>query len=160
MVPKKIFVIVALILILGAIIGGGVLAYRSIGNKPKVSKPTPTQAAVKPTSTPMPTSTPTPAEISLLDYKIQVLNGSGVAGQAVVVRNLLEKEGAKEVTTDNADSFDHKDTEVKLKKEAGEKAFTKIKEILADYTVIKGSVLSKTSSYDIIITIGTKKAKE
>lgn len=156
MVPKKILVMVVLILLLGAIIGGGVLAYRSIQNKPKASKPTPTQASIKPTSTPTPIATPTPVEISLSDYKIQVLNGSGAPGVAGAVRVLLDKEGAKDVATDNADAYDYKDTEIQLKKEVGEKVFAKLKEILIDFSVVKGDILPKTSSYDIVITLGTK----
>lgn len=156
MVSKKILVIVVLISLLGAIIGGGVLAYRSIQNKPKASKPTPTQAAVKPTSAPTPTIIPTPAKEALSDYKIQVLNGSGAPGVAGAVRDLIGKEGAKDVATDNADSYDYKDTEIKLKKEVGEKAFAKLKEILSDYSVIKGKTLPESSDYDIIIIVGTK----
>lgn len=159
MVPKKILAVVVLILILGLIIGGGVLAYRSIGNKPKVSKPTPAQVSVKPTSTPMPTLTPTPAEISLLDYKIQILNGSGTPGEAGVVRDLLEKEGAKDIATDNADSYDYTKTEIQLKKEVKEEVFAKLKEVLVDYTVVKGKILPESSTYDIVITLGTKKTK-
>ncbi len=159
MVKKKILVVVVLILILGLIVGGGVLAYRSIGGKAKISIPS---LKPTPTSSPTPTSipSPTPVDINFSDYKIQVLNGSGVVGEAGVIRDLLEKEGAKDVATDNADSYDHAKTEIKLKKEVGEKVFTKLKEILVDYAVIKGDILPKTSSYDIVITIGTKKTKE
>ncbi len=160
MVPKKILVVVVLILILSAIIGGGVMAYRSIQNKPKTLKPTPTPASVvKPTLTPTPTPTSMPVKEVLSDYKIQVLNGSGVAGQAVVIRDLLEKEGAKEVVTDNADSFDNKNTEIQFKKEVKEEVFAKLKEILSNYTVVKKDTLSKSSDYDIVITLGTKKTK-
>ena len=155
MVPKKILVVVILILILGLIVGGGVLVYKSIGKKPAVSVPS-VKLSPTPTKTSNPTPTPTPAKISLSNFKIQVLNGSGVAGVAGEVKDLLEKEGAKDVTTDNADAYDYQDTQIQLKKEVGEKVFAKLKEILADYNVVESKTLQKSSDYDIIIIVGTK----
>lgn len=155
--PKKLIVVLILILIIGGIIAGGVIVYRGAqgkGDSPIISiKDTPTPT---PTETPTPTPTPTPTEISLSDYKIQVLNGSGAPGEAGAVRDLIGKEGAKDVATDNADSYDYKDTEIQFKKEVEEEIFAKLKEILSDYDVVKGKILPESSDYDIIIIVGVK----
>lgn len=155
---NKIIVILALTLIIGGIIAGGVMVYRGSQGKTPVSikkNPSPT-----PTQIPKPTEAPTPTPVKKVDlskYKIQVLNGSGVVGAAGEIKTLLEKEGAKSVATDNADSYDNKNTEIRFKKEVKEEVFIKLKEILSNYTVVKKDTLSTSSDYDIVIIIGTKK---
>lgn len=65
------------------------------------SSPTPTP---KPTSTPSPT--PTISQVKKADLKIQVLNGTGVAGQAKQVKDNLATAGFTNVETGNGDNKD------------------------------------------------------
>ena len=77
-------------------------------NKPK-------EAIVVPSPTPLAIATPVPV-FERKDFKIQVLNGSGVAGLAGKAKDKLEALGYPEVTVGNADSKDYTETEVSIKK--------------------------------------------
>lgn len=99
------------------------------------------------------TLTPTPS-IAKDKIKIKVLNGSGIKGKALVVKEILESKGYQEILTGNADSFDYKTTEIKAKKN---QLFliNAFKNDLKDYsTATISEELDAQENADVIIIIG------
>jgi len=114
-----------------------------------VTKPTPT---VAPTAAPSPTPT---QSFKKSDLKIQVLNGSGVAGKASELKTILSKKGYTEIITGNADNYDYKLTEIQTKKSKSQAA-NLIKEDLKDYlTAFKETELDEKEAPDVIIIFGS-----
>ena len=118
--------------------------------KPKLTKTiTP---PVKPS--PKKIASPTPA-VKKDELKIKVLNGSGTAGKASEVKDLLKEKGYQEILTGNADNFDYEQTELQFKKSLSS-SLTIIKNDLKDYvTKFKESTLSEDETADLVIIIGT-----
>lgn len=113
-------------------------------------KATPTLA---PTLTP-PSPTPTPA-FAKEDLKLKVLNGSGTAGKATEVKNLLTEAGYGEILTGNADNFDYTVTEIQVKADKLQ-AFSMLAEDLKEYVGSpKKATLAKDEAADVVIVIGT-----
>ena len=151
-VNKKILIILLAVLVVGGLVVGGVLYFRS-----RVQK---SSSSTEPTSQePTPTPTTVPEGVSLEDYKAQVLNGSGIAGEAGVVQGLLATAGLEEVDTGNAASYDFTDTKVSLKKDVPDEVFDEIKKALESYSVVKGDTLSEDSGFDIVVTVGSTKTE-
>ncbi|OGM27435.1 hypothetical protein A3A76_03015 [Candidatus Woesebacteria bacterium RIFCSPLOWO2_01_FULL_39_23] len=157
----KIFLIILLVLSLLAIITGGFLYYQK-----NMTKKTGDEGDTEPTSTPTITITPTTTpgatesgEVKFSDYSIQILNGSGIPGEAGKVKDLLASAKFKKTDTANADNYDYEDTEVKLKENTPSKVYDKIEELLkSTYSVAKSDTkVASSSSYDVIIIVGTKK---
>ncbi|KKR72640.1 MAG: coiled-coil [Microgenomates group bacterium GW2011_GWC1_41_8] len=163
----KYFLIFLAALIIGALIVGGYFYYQSQtpsdqsseteqkGPEPTLQEPEATDEATM-TEDKEGTEDET-GDGDLAEYTIQILNGSGIAGQAGAVQELLETEGFEQFDTGNADSFDFTDTEARMKEEVPASVFTSIMESLEDYTVVEGDVLDEDADYDIVITVGQKK---
>lgn len=111
-------------------------------------------AKATPTPTSTPTPTPTPA-FKKEDLKVKVLNGSGIAGKASEMKELLIKKGYGEIITANAENFDYKITELQVKKSRSQ-ATEMLKEDLKDYlTDFKETVLEASEAADIVIIFGS-----
>lgn len=111
------------------------------------------------TPTPEPTQqppfTPTP-ELKKSDLKIQVLNGRGEAGTAAVAAQFLKDRGyGPEIATGNADSYDYKQTTVKIKEEKIGYLELLLNDLESEYTVSReSSFLEKEETFDAIIIVG------
>jgi hypothetical protein len=143
-------------LVIGGLVVGGFFYYKSkVGSQPKED----TSRAPQATSTPEATSTPTPAEEVKLDsLKVNILNGSGIPGEAGKVQALLEEGGFADFETGNAESYDYTITEVTLKEGVSSAAFDAVKEALEEYNVVKQEdALDQDSEFDVEIIVGTKK---
>lgn len=108
-----------------------------------------------PTPTPQPSPTPTPEPISLEEYSVSVLNGSGVSGAAGEAGSILEEEGFEEVSAGNADSQDYETTEVQMRESVPEEVFDVLVEALTEYTLTRGEALDDDAEFDIVITLGS-----
>lgn len=154
----KLFILVAVItaLVVAALAGGIYVYLNGISN---LSKPTPAPSAapvIETTPTPTPTASAA-AEVKLSTYKVQILNGSGKIGEASKAKALLEKEGFKISNTANAATFDFTDSIIEAKETVGESAITTAEDALSKtYSVKAGDTLPASSTYDIIVTIGSK----
>lgn len=87
---------------------------------------------------------------------IQVLNGSGIRGQAEEVKSLLEKDGWKVATFGNAGSFKYQNTIVYYKEgqeEAGKKVEEYLKSNNFQTSLEKSDTLTK---YDVLVVTGKK----
>ncbi len=154
---KGLFMSLVITLVVGGALTGGILYSRSAINSEDVrSKANETQETeITPTITIAPVEEV--EEIDLSKYKLQVLNGSGIAGQAGAVDELLQAEGFAESDMDNADSYDYQDTEIQLKSGTPKEVYDSIERALnSDYQVVKGDALDKDSNFDVIVIVGQK----
>lgn len=167
---RKAFIYVILfILIIGAAIFAGnyFLSQKTIPEATPSPTPTPT-VEVTPTPTAEPSATPsgkltptpsgkvTPTSTSK-SLDIEVLNGSGVSGQAGKVATLLKNAGYTVTSTGNAETFDYTKTVIQIKKSKNQLA-TQLKTDLAkEYSVDpKIQTLAETADSDAIVIVGTE----
>lgn len=144
--------IILFIVVLSFIIIATVIFFRQVQTKP----------TAEPVVTPTPVASITPsleASLNLSEYLVQILNGSGIAGQAGAVQTLLTAKGFNKFTLGNAKLYNYTDTEISLKANIADDVFKAISDILEnDYTVVKSAPsLSQNSTYDVVITVGRKK---
>ncbi len=112
----------------------------------------------KPTATPAPTVEPTAIpELSREDVNIQILNGTGTAGIAGEMRDILIDLGYTEVLTDNADSFDFVSTQIAIKADKKEYLDLLVDDLSDTIKIKKANIstLDKKEEADIVITIGS-----
>lgn len=142
-------------LLLGAGLIGGVFYYRShLGDEsipPKIENED-SDIVYEETTTPEPK-----VEIDYSKYTINILNGSGIKGEAAKVEELLKDLNFKSIDTGNADSYEFAETEIALKEGLSETIFTDLEKALSTYSVKKVDNLESSSNYDIQITVGQKK---
>ncbi|OGM29980.1 hypothetical protein A2801_00480 [Candidatus Woesebacteria bacterium RIFCSPHIGHO2_01_FULL_41_10] len=105
------------------------------------------------TATPVPS--PTEEPIHTENYKVEVLNGSGESGAAAEVVEALSSIEFEKVLAGNANEYGHTDTEVSIKEGLPEGLFITISDVLSEYTVVKGALLSLDYEYDVRIITGT-----
>ena len=151
----KIVGIVIFVLVVAGLIFGGFSYYKS---KVGIKSPIETgEQETTPSETPVPTTEV--KEVNFSELTVNVLNGSGIAGEAGKAAKLLDELKFKKVETGNAGKYDYTTTVVSLKKDMGEAVYEKVKEKLsASYIVEKDEKeLAQDSSYDIVITVGAKK---
>lgn len=89
--------------------------------------------------------------------KLQILNGSGLAGKANTVKNgLLGLENILQITTGNTEATSS--TSMKSKNRVNSETKAKIKELLAkEFPQITETVLLDNSPFDIVLVLGTNK---
>lgn len=117
-----------------------------------------TQATPTPIPTTAPTASPIPTPvIDKAKLKVKVLNGEGTPGKAGEVATYLKARGYSDIVTANADSFDFKETVVRIQKDKKESLSGLVLADLADATVIspaKVEALEATETADIVIVMG------
>lgn len=138
----KIMFIIPLILLLSIFIF--IIVHQNTNNNPN----SPAEV-ITPTLTPIPTK-------AVSDFKIQILNGTGTAGQASEVSNLLNKNDFKIESVGNADNYDFTKTQIEVKSSVPADIIDLIKKSLEDDYPAKVSTsnLPETSEFDIIVTTG------
>lgn len=153
--PNYLWIIVPTALLVGALVGGLITYFSGLsrlGEADRTPSPVPTVVEIEPTPTASPSST-----LKRDGLKLQVLNGSGVSGAAGKAKTLLEGLGYKDVDTGNASSSNFAKTEVSVKESAKEYLDLVIKDLSKEYEATAATkVLSNTSKYDIVITLGQK----
>lgn len=151
---NKTFVLIIIgMAFLTALILGGILVYRnSLNQSGLLGKPTPTMAQPTPTEA----VEPTPS-IKISDLKIKILNGSGISGEAGVVKVYLEGLGYQNIETGNADTFDYKGIQYSIKKTLETFKTQLSKDLSAKYTLTDTlKVLEEDSTSDVVIIVGKK----
>ena len=161
---KKLFaiiggiVIVILVLIIGSVVFSG-------GNEKPEEDIFATPATQAPTNTPTPTPTPTPeedkkektaeAELARAKFSILIQNGSGTAGAAGRLADILGDLGYKVAGTENADNFDYLETEINVS--SGNTALLKLLESdLKDEYTIGDTSTNYDGDADAVIIIGAE----
>ncbi len=154
----RILLIFITALLVGGIAVGGFLYYSQMqaseGQTPIMAEPT-VPVAAEPTEDPEATGSAQAAELA--ELSVQILNGSGTAGEAARVRDALETGGFAKFSLGNADSYDYTDTEVQMREGLPESVFEAVETALEDYTVVEESTLSATATHDIVIFVGQRK---
>lgn len=155
------YLAIFLVILILAALGGGIYYYRSNvePQKETTQEKTP-EKTEETTQEPTVEPSPTTAPVDVTKYKLQVLNGSGVAGEAGKAQSYLQTAGFKDVKAGNAGSFGFEATEVSMKKDTPDEVFTKIKSTLEVYyqEVVKAEKeLDAKSTYDVVVTVGKKK---
>jgi hypothetical protein len=116
-------------------------------------------------STPAPSRiSPTPASDSaklIIDYskyKIQVLNGSGIGGEAAKGKEILETEKFVVEEIGNAQSSDFDLTIIQAKKGVDKAFLDKLKSVLGEtYLLGSDEVLEELEELDVVVIIGSGK---
>jgi len=155
---KTLGILLLVLAVVGAVVGG-IFYYKASVPAPSMND----NEKLEPTDTPSDQITPTPeaVELNLSKYKVNVLNGSGTAGEAGKVETALEDAGFTSVETGNANSYDFTATEVSLKDDLPNGIYEAISEALGKtYKVEKSSTtLPDSSEYDAVITVGSTPAE-
>lgn len=130
----------------------GVFVFIFANQKPTPSHITSPNQAVTVT----PTSIPTVVSKNPQDYKIKILNGTGTAGEASKISDLLSKNNFKVESTGNAANYDFTQTQLEVKSSVTDTIIDLIKESLGkNYSPkISSNKLPESSEFDIIITTG------
>jgi len=154
---KGLFMIFGILLILGLVIGG----FYFYQSSQEITTETPTPPTEQ---EPEITPTPTPIveeEVDLSSYSLQVLNGTGIAGEAGRVAATLEAGGFVDVEAGNASSSNVEQTQVQMKEEVPSEVFDTIDEALSTRdVVIADEVLDEDSDFDVVITLGSADREE
>jgi flagellar basal body-associated protein FliL len=155
---KIVLTITAVLAVLG-IIAGGVYYYQTGFNKEAETTSDEQEQVEAPDVTEAPE--PTPEDVDLSEFSVNILNGSGIAGEAGKVDALLTELSFKETDTGNADSYDYTTTIVSLKESVSDEVYNKIKEALTESYMIEKSdeTLEEDSAFDVKIIVGSKKAE-
>ena len=159
---KNVFVFFLIFVFLGALVGGGFYYYKTNIDKSLPVKIDRVGEAVTPTDDEtMPTEEPKKEEIDASLYSINVLNGSGIPGEAGIVSDLLDSLGFEDINTGNADSYDYVETEISLKEDSPEGLYDLVKEALEESYIVSRSKtdLDENSDYDVVVIVGSKKAQ-
>lgn len=142
--------IIAIVVIAIVLIAGSYLVFFR-GNNNNTS----TDLETIPTSTEEPTPTPQP-ELPKEEIQIRVLNGSGVAGEAALVKGILEDAGFTVSETDNAETDDFTDTEIQAKNTISSEVLDELKKLLEEDYTVTTSTLDESEEVDIIIIVGKR----
>ncbi len=150
------WIIIPGIFLLGALLGGIVFYQKGI-NKGEDLTATPTPSALDSTET----ASPTPAaQMDLTKFQVNILNGSGIAGEASRAKDLLTAAGFKVSGTGNASSYSFTKTVIKAKSDVDSAFLTKLSETLGkSYSLDKAQTLSDSSSDDVQVVVGSSKAQ-
>ncbi len=121
------------------------------------SQPTPSPTASIEKVTP--TKEPVEETPDLSQFKVQVQNGTGVEGGADEVKEILGKVGFTNIETANADSFDYKETEIRVKDTVSKETTEIVRKALSFvYTLKEAEItLEASNDFDIVVVVGEKK---
>ena len=117
--------------------------------------PAKTTETVTPTISPTAEVTAEPSPVDLVAFKVQVLNGSGVTGEAATIKTTLIDQGFVSVDTGNSTAT----TEgiIRSKIEVPKAVLDIAESSTTDYKMGMPEVLTSDSKYDLIIVVGSAK---
>ena len=152
---SKKWLVPSLIILLVLLSIGGFLLFRS-----PQEKKTEDENFVEPTviqePTPTPTPTPTPAPVDRSQISVSVLNGTGIAGEASLLKGKLEEAGYSQIEAGNASDQTHTTTEVTISASVPDEIKNDLQSLLEkiyeDVEVSRGS----SGNADIVITTGLR----
>jgi LytR cell envelope-related transcriptional attenuator len=155
----KIFLIILTVLSLFAVIAGGFYLYqKNLSNKGTQKEET-NEAIVTETPSASPTQAPETTKLDYSKYSLQIMNGSGVPGEAGKAKDLLTDYNFKSVVTGNASSYGFEQTVISLKEGIPDQVFTDLSKSLNSTYDVKSTkeVLNDSSNFDIVVTVGVRK---
>lgn len=147
-------------LLLGLLIGG-IFAY--VFGIQKISNPIKTDVTSTQNTTVEPTLSPTAKpeaspSANLGRYKIKILNGSGIKGEAGKVQTLIETAGFTVLSAGNATTYDYTKTQITIKTGIDpDFVSTLVATLKKDYQLEDPKTVSSQTN-DITVTVGNLKA--
>ena len=152
-----IFLAFIISLIIGGALVGGIFYYQNnVDNvTEEVTEPGPTFSPPTETTSPTPNGEGVLDDADLTEYTVQVLNGSGIPGEAGKVEALLVKAGFVDIETGNAKSYDYTETEVSVKEDVPSSIVDGVLDALDSYTTSEGQTLDDGNEFDIVVIIGS-----
>ncbi len=163
-VPEKVvkqkspvfWIIIPGIFLLGAILGGIVFYQRGVSKgQTETPTPTPTTSVATPAASASPSAT-----VDLTKYTVNILNGSGIVGEAGKVKDLLTIAGFKVGTTGNATTYDYTKSVIKAKSTVGATFLVKLSTSMGkSYLMDTNQVLATSSASDVQVIVGSSKAQ-
>ena len=149
------WIIIPVALLVGAFVGGLITYFSGISklNEPEViPSPLPSVESVA-----SPSPSPVASTVKREDFKLQVLNGSGVSGLAGKAKMYLEGLGYKSVAVGNANVSNLTETKIAVKGKNDEALALLKADLAKNYTVAAEiDTLPASSPYDFVITLGSK----
>ena len=147
-------------LLLGLLIGG-IFAYvfgiQKISDSQKSNTSGTQNITVEPTAAPTSKPTASPSA-SLSKYKIKILNGSGLKGEAGKVQTLIEAAGFTVLSTGNAATYDYTKTQITLKTGIDPDFVSTLAATLKKNYQLENTKILSSQINDITIIVGSLKA--
>lgn len=134
-----------------ALVIGGFFYYRSTQNQDSGVK------VVEPSDTESEEPTPT-EEVTKRDaYKIEILNGSGIEGEAGRAQELLKSAEFNVIGTDNAKTYDYEETVIQAGDDVSEKWLDELKNELSKKYKLQSSVdkLDTETDAQVVVIVGS-----
>ncbi len=95
------------------------------------------------------------AEINLAEIRVEVLNGSGIAGLAGKVADILQAQGFADIETGNADNYEYEKTQVQYLPDIDKQVLTEVERALNDdFELEKQDSLTEEDELDLRVIIG------
>ncbi|HEX6977617.1 MAG TPA: LytR C-terminal domain-containing protein [Patescibacteria group bacterium] len=151
---KWIYIVIVFVIIIG-VIAFLVFKGSQAGSEEATTEPT---DLATPSQTVEPTPTATPASVTKDEIKIQVLNGTGIAGEAAYLVNQLKPLGYTSTTTGNSDTSSATATKVTFATKISSDVVTEItSQLKSIYQSVETDTSSSLTSTDIQIITGLRK---
>jgi len=155
-------VVIAIIGVIIIVVLGG---WFILGNRDGSATPTPTPVgglSTFPTpgtaATPETSPTPTPAPVDKSEVKIEVLNGTGVPGEASFLEKELVALGFENIKAGNADEQNATETVVTYSRDFSQATADEITAKLEEiYTTVRTRKATPSGDFDVSITTGPRK---
>lgn len=134
-----------------ALVVGGFFYWRSTQNQESGVK------VVEPSDSESEEPTPTVEEVKNNAYKIEILNGSGIEGEAGRAQELLKSAEFNVIGTDNADNYDYEETVIQAGDDVSEKWLDELKNELSKKYKVQSSVdkLGAETDAQVVVIIGS-----
>lgn len=145
-------IVLVVVLILSIILMVVVLYLNSKQSATKIVAPVKTAITIAPTASP---TAAIQEKMDLSIYKVQVLNGSGVTGEAGRVKDLLTGKGFASVDVGNAPP--QTETSIDQKSSFPSDALTAAEDNIKEYKIGNIGLLTSDSKYDLVIVLGSSK---
>lgn len=121
--------------------------------------PTPDTSSLSNFATPEPSATPSATPSDKSQIKIQILNGTGIIGEAGYLSNKLNALGYTNISTGNASTQNSTDTQVTFSSGVGGDVIDEITSSLKDIYVNVTTSNSSLNDFDIQIIAGLRKGQ-
>ena len=147
-----------IIIFIGLLILGGIgIFFFTKSSGEAIPTPTPSFGVVpidEPETTPVPTKSPEP--INRETISIEVLNGTGISGEAKLLSDKLKTLGYSDITSGNAETSDNTETTVTFSKTLSQSVQDEIKKELDSFYKTVNVKTSSTQKSDIVVITGLR----
>lgn len=150
---SRMLIIIIVVLVLG-LLGVGVWYLLSEPDTGTDEGVIVTETTPEPTEVQEPTNTPEPVDRS--EVSIQILNGTGVAGEAGRLQEELEGLDYEDIEVGNADEQDYESAEVTFDADLSPTIVTELTEELQDFFIDLTASTEELEDYDVIIITGDR----